>query len=130
MHGSAHGGRAFLGAGSLDSAASDAAGADIESFEEYVAARRERDGRNGWRSDRTDEASISSGELKLQSPELWALRLMASILRVLYAGPALLAGAVARRTTPTRPAPAAVWKCRQSFITQALNLHLLLRPRP
>ena len=59
--GSAHGGRAYLGAGSLDSAASDGAGADIESFEEYVAARR--NGRSAsWRADRTDEASTSSGE--------------------------------------------------------------------
>ncbi len=62
--GSAHSGRAFLGLASLDSAASTdaAAGTDIESFEEYVAARREREG-NGrsWRSERNDEASTSSG---------------------------------------------------------------------
>ena len=54
----------ILGLAPLDSAASTdaAAGTDIESFEEYVAARREREG-NGrsWRSDRNDEASTSSG---------------------------------------------------------------------
>ncbi|KAK9832479.1 hypothetical protein WJX81_000145 [Elliptochloris bilobata] len=58
--GSAHGGRAYLGAGSLDSTASDGTGADIESFEEYVAARRNRNS-GRWRADRTDEASTSSG---------------------------------------------------------------------
>ena len=59
--GSVHGGRAYAATGSLDSAASDGTGADIESFEEYVAARR--NGRSGgWRADRTDEASTSSGE--------------------------------------------------------------------